>query len=150
VLLDSIEVKYSGIEFDSLRMMVDHVISNEDSIKKYYEPDTLSLDIGIRMSECKSIRKDLHNIEVQKTNFADEIARTRMQLDNLKTDLSNGVLSEEKANEYVELEKDGFNSLNNSFDMFYLMQESAKRYYYSSVPIIDDFIIQLRVNAKTE
>lgn len=150
VLLDSMEAQYSGIEFDSLKMMVHHVVANEDSIHKYYNPDTLSLDIGIKMNESKGVRKKLRDVEVQRSSFDKEFPATRKQLTNLKTDITNGVLSEEKVKQYVKEEKDAFNKLNLAFKKFYTMQEAQKAYYYSAVPVIDEFIEQIKNEAKQE
>lgn len=149
-VVDSIEQKYNGIEFDSLRMMVDHVLMNEDSIKEYYHPDTLSLYIGIRMNDSKGIRKSLRSIDSKKQNFAEEIATLRLQLKNLKTDIENGVLKEEKIKEYLAKEKEDLNILNLSFNDFYTIQEKQKRYYYSSVPVIDSFLVVLKNEAQED
>ena len=36
VILDSIEIKYNGIEFDSLRIMVEHILNNEEMISQLH------------------------------------------------------------------------------------------------------------------
>jgi len=144
VVLDSIEMKFNGIEFDSLQMMVDHVLMNEDTIEKYYHPDTVSMEIGIRMNDSKGIRKTLKNLEEKERVFREEIAALKIQLENLKADISNGVLAKEKIDEYIATEKTDLNVLNLSFNDFYSLQKSQCLYYYASVPIIDEFIIQLK------
>ena len=149
-VLDSIEALYNGIEFDSLNMMVSHVIANEDSIHKYYHPDTLSMMIGIRMSESKGVRKKLQNVDVQKQSFDIEFPGTRKQLIDLKTDITNGVLSSDKVEQYVKSEVKAFNDLNIAFTKFYKMQIEQKLFYYSAVPIIDDFIEQIKNEPKEE
>ncbi|MCB9224425.1 MAG: hypothetical protein R2780_06165 [Crocinitomicaceae bacterium] len=149
-MLDSLEEVFNGIEFDSLTLMVNHVKANEDSIHKYYYPDTLSREIGMRMTECKGIRKQLQNREVQKETFTNEFPATRKQLNNLKSDITNGVLSEEKVKQYVEVEVNAFNDLNLAFTNFYEMQELQKLFYYSAVPVIDALIEQIKNEPKEE
>jgi hypothetical protein len=144
VVLDSIETKFNGIEFDSLQMMVDHVLMNEDTIEKYYKPDTVSLEIGIRMNDSKGIRKTLKNLDQKERVFREEIDAMKAQLENLKNDVSNGVLAKEKIDEYLATEKMDLNVLNLSFNDFYTLQETQCVFYYASVPIIDEFIIKLK------
>lgn len=143
-LVDSLEEEYKGIEFDSLRLMVKHVLDNEDSIKKYYMPDTISLEVGTKMSECKGVRKSLGNLDLQKESFDFEFPESRKQLENLKSDITNGVLSEEKVKQFVEEEKKAVNDLNLAFNNFYIMQEKQKSFYYSAVPFIDAFIVEIK------
>jgi hypothetical protein len=149
-LLDSIEIKYNGIEFDSLKMMVEHVKANEDSIHKYYRPDTLSLEVGTKMNESKGVRKKLSDVDQRQRAFDIEIPATRKQLMTLKTDISNGVLSEDKIKQYLMEEKDAFNKLNIAFKNFYTMQKQQKSYYYAAVPYIDKLIEQLINEAQQE
>lgn len=147
-VLDSVESLYNGINFDSLKLMVAHVLDNEDSIQLYYHPDTLSLDIGTRMNECKGIRKSLKNLDAKQDDFAIEISAIRTQLANLKVDIENGVLAEEKMKGYIEQEKMDLNVLNLSLTDFYNLQELQKRYYYYSVPFIDELIVQWKNEAQ--
>lgn len=150
LLLDSLEAEYNGIEFDSLTLMVKHVVANEDSIHKYYRPDTISLEVGTKMSECKGIRKSLSNTDLQRESFGFEFEQSRKQLNNLKTDITNGVLSEEKVKQYVDEEKEAINNLNLAFTKFYEMQEQQKAYYYAAVPYIDAFIVEIKNEAQEE
>ncbi|MEO9534176.1 MAG: hypothetical protein ABJG68_04205 [Crocinitomicaceae bacterium] len=143
-ILDSLQSDYDGIEFDSLQGMVDHVLRNEDTIKKYYHPDTLSMEIGTRMNDCKGIRKTLKGVGTKKENFAAEISDLKVQFESLKTDISEGVLSEEQINEYLARELFDLNILHVTFDDFNAMQKIQKKYYYASVPYIDRLIVELK------
>lgn len=147
-VLDSVEALYNGIEFDSLKLMVEHVLDNEDSIQVYYHPDTLSLEIGTRMNECKGIRKSLKNLDAKRDDFAAEIDAVRLQLTNLKTDIENGAFAEEKMKGYIDEEKMALNVLNLSLTDFYNLQQLQKRYYYYSVPFIDELIVQWKNEAE--
>lgn len=149
-VLDSIELTVNGIDFDSLIYMVDKVKANEDSIAKYYKPDTLSLEVGIRMNECKGIRKSLKNLEFKEQEYMTEVEALRTQFTNLRTDIENGVLEEEKVKGYLEEEKAALNVLNLTVSDFYTLQELEKAYFYHSVPFVDDLIIQWRERAESE
>lgn len=144
VVLDSIENQFNGIEFDSLKLMVDHVLMNEDSLKKYYKPDTLSTYIGTRMTECKGIRKTMQSLEMKENNFRTEIDAQKKQFSDLRSDIEEGVLTQEKINEYLDKELISLAALNESFSQFYYMQSTNKRYYYFSVPVIDSLIVVLK------
>ncbi|MBD3638256.1 MAG: hypothetical protein HUJ25_12965 [Crocinitomicaceae bacterium] len=149
-VLNEIEADLNGIEFDSLQMMVDHVLRNEDSLKKYYHPDTLSLEIGKRMNECKGIRKSLKNLDSKEMTYRNEVEALKTQFTNLKTDIENGVLGEEKIKEALAEEKEALRKLNLSFHDFYILQEREKKYYYSAVPVIDELLVQLKNEAQQE
>ncbi|UKN03436.1 hypothetical protein K6119_07895 [Paracrocinitomix mangrovi] len=147
-VLTDIQEMYDGIEFDSLQMMVDHVLANEADIQEYYHPDTVSLEIGTRMNECKGIRKSLKDLEVKRTKYADEIAELTKQFSDLKDDIENGRLAEEKVKEYLATEKDDLNVLNQTVSDFYTLQDRQKLYYYSATPIIDSLIAKLKSEAQ--
>ena len=149
-ILDTLQLKYDGIEFDSLQYMVDHVLRNEDSIKKYYNPDTLSMEIGTRMNDCKGIRKTLKGVKSKKVDYAAEITELTAQFESLKKDISNGVLTEDQMNEYLARELFDLNILHLSFDDFNAMQKVQKKYYYASVPHIDALIVELKSAPKED
>lgn len=149
-VLDSVEEKYNGIEFDSLEYMVQKVIGNEDSIRKYYNPDTLSLQVGIRMNECKGIRKTLKGSDAKRISYKNEIDALRQQFENLKSDIENGVLQEDKIAQYIDDEKKALDVLNLTVTEFYKLQELEKRYFYQSVPFVDSLIVEWSNVAQTE
>ena len=149
-VLDEMEADLNGIEFDSLMLMRNHVLRNEDSIQVYYHPDTLSIEIGKRMNECKGIRKSLEHVETKEAKYRDELVAVRIQFKNLKSDIENGILTEEEVKQYLEDEKLALINLNNSFHDFYILQESQKKFYYSAVPVIDELIEQLKSEAQLE
>ena len=150
LVLDDIEERFNGIEFDSLAYMVTHVLNNEDSVKKYYTPDTLSMDIGIRMNDCKGIRKSMKGVKVKQEEFSMEISQLRLQFENLKEDIANGVLKDEQVKDYLVTETKDLEVLNLSFTAFYELQELQSQYYYASSPIIDEFIADLKNEANQE
>lgn len=150
VLLGDIETALNGIEFDSINYMVDHVMQNEDTIRKYYDPDTVSLYIGQRLNECKGVRKTLHGAKDKEYVYRMEIEALRKQFFDLKSDIENGVLKEEKMEEYIQNELTALNLLNESFTKFYNLQNNSKQYFYFAAPVIDSLIIELKNEASME
>jgi len=149
-IIDSIEIKYNGIEFDSLDYMVKHVLDNEDKIKQYYTPDTISMEIGMRMNECKGIRKTLKGVKSKESKYLLEMEELRSQLLNLKEDISNGVLKKEQIDEYLAQELHDLNILNVSFTDFYEMQKLQKGYFYFSTPAIDSLVEEITKDKSLE
>ena len=142
-IIDSIELKYNGIEFDSLAYMVEHVLDNEDKVKNYYTPDTVSMEIGMRMNECKGIRKTLKGVKSKESKYKLEMTELRSQLLNLKEDISNGVLKKEQIQDYLAQELHDLNMLNVSFTDFYEMQTLQKSYFYFASPVIDSLVNEI-------
>ena len=147
-VLDTLESQFNGIEFDSLKYMVEHVLRNEDSVKKYYRPDTVSLYIGIRMNESKGIRKTMKNLDSRKKEYGGEIAAMQKQFKDLKADIEEGILKKEDIEKYLAEEKADLEQLNQSFTGFYELQEREKRFYYHAVPTIDSLILALKNEAE--
>lgn len=150
IVIDDAETQLNAIDFDSLQLMVDHVLANEEEIKIYYHPDTLSLEIGTRMNECKGVRKTLKNLDAKRNNFKNEIGALKVQFTNLKSDIEDGVLTAEKIKDFLATEKEDLNQLNLSLNGFYSVQELQKKYYYSAVPVIDALIVKLKNEATQE
>lgn len=144
-VLDKIDSLFKGIEFDSLNVMVDHVNNNEELMREYYTSDTIDQLLGSYMNSCKGIRKSLNNLETTKTDFADEIAAIYSQLNNLKTDVSNGVFEKKEIDKYLATEKEALNKLNLSFTEFYTIQRDQKGVYYLCVPFVDGYVNALNV-----
>lgn len=148
--LDSIEQVYKGIEFDSLDLMVTHVLDNESKMKEFYTSDTIDMELGILMNNCKGIRKSMKNVKGKGLAFSDEIFALRQQFGDLKTDVLNGVLEKEKINEYLLEEKAALDKLHKSFFDFYELQKMQSAVYYYSVPKVDAYIQKLNIpNADT-
>lgn len=143
-VLDSIETKMQGIEFDSLVMMVAHVERNESEYKEFYVDDTLDSDFGLHMTYCKGIRKTMKGAKGKQKEFQDEIAALRVQLTTLKEDILNGVLKKDQINEYLHNERDDLEKLNLVFTSFYDSHIVEKGIYYTSVPVIDARIEKMK------
>src|SRR5688572_27625077 len=79
VVLDSIEQTYKGINFDTLDVMVKHVLDNEAKMKNFYASDTIDQQLGILMNNCKGIRKSMKNVKGKGLAFNDEIFALRKQ-----------------------------------------------------------------------
>ena len=142
-LVDSLQNEFNGIEFDSLDYMYNHVLSNEDNIKKYYYSDTVNEMLAGQLNDSKSIRKRFKNIELDRTVLQEKLTTSLNQLENLEEDIRNGVLTEDQIKQYLADEKEAANEVYVEFESFYLMQESEKKRFYQFTPAIDAFVEQL-------
>lgn len=141
--LDSIEQIHKGINFDSLELMVTHIMENEDKIKNYYVSDTVDRELGELMNNCKGFRKSLKNAKGMGLTFIDEIFAIRKQLENLKTDILNGVFDKEQVKTYLAEEKDALNKLSLKFFDFNHMQQMQVQIYHQAVPKVDAYVAKL-------
>ena len=139
----------SGINFDSLNFMVEHVRENEALIKQYYKPDTINAEFGRLMNECKGIRKKLSNLTKKRTDFGDEMNALKHQFMDLKTDIGNGLFTKEQVKGYLGDEKKNLEMLQLTFMEFYDNQTVQSEIYYHDVPQVDDFIKQLITECDT-
>lgn len=144
--LDSLENILDGIDFDSLRIMVEHVKANEAEIKELYTPDTLNEDFGRQMNDCKAIRKNLGNVGKDEGLYGDELNAIKHQFLDLKDDIKNGILSKEQITEYVAVEKAALNKISLSFGSFYNMVSAERYRYHVVVPKVDALIADMKTN----
>lgn len=149
-VLDDIEAQHSQIEYDSLTYMVNHVLENEAVIKSLYNPDTISLEFGTKMNDCKGVRKSLNGADKSKVLYQKEIDELKTQFINLKNDIENGVLKDEQLKEYLEIEKKDLSVLVGSFSSFNVLQESQKKFFYNSSPAVDEFVEKLKNEAQVQ
>lgn len=143
VELDSMDQLYQGIEFDSLVYMVDHIMENEEKIRKYYVSDTIDTQLGIYMNNCKGVRKSMKDVRGSQKLFAEEIAVLDTQFTNLKTDILNGVFNKEELKTYLATETDALSELSLKFYSFYDNQKSQSVIYYSAAPAVDEYVKKL-------
>ena len=143
------EAELDGIEFDSLKMMVDHVNKNEELIGQYYRPDTLDEDFGRLMNECKGIRKKLTNLDKKYIDYGDEMNAIKHQFMDLKEDILNGILGKEKIDEYLTKEKKDWEVTELTFVEFNEMQKKQSKVYYVSVPKVDQYLERIITESDT-
>jgi len=143
--IDELEKMYMEINFDSLQLMVDHIMYNEDMMKKYYKSDTVNRDLGIYMNNCKGFRKSLKDLHGKQVGFQDEIFALRVQFKNMKTDIMNGALTKEQVADYLPAEKEAVNNLDLRLVEFYELQKSQIPIYHDAVPVVDMYVSTLVV-----
>lgn len=142
-VIEDLETKLDGINFDSLMIMVDHVKHNEALLKQYYHPDTLDEHFGRLMNECKGIRKKMPELQGKEMKFGDELNAIKHQFMDLKTDAANGVYSDEKLRDYINKEKADLQIVESIFIEFYETQKQQSLIYYTDVPEVDAYIENL-------
>lgn len=146
--LDTLDQLYKGIEFDSLSFMLAHINENEELLKNNYKSDTINLELGVLMNNCKGVRKSMKNIEGNRKSLADEIAALNVQFKNLKADILNGALDKEQIAEYLLEERQALATLDNSFMSFYENQRMQSQVYYYAVPKVDEYIKTLNITGE--
>ncbi len=147
--IDSLENKFDGIEFDSLRLMVDNVNENEDLIKELYSPDTLDAAFGRQMNDAKAIRKTLADVDRYEGTIGDELNAVKHQLMDLKADILEGLYKDDQIREYLDIEKAALTKVDQTFYEFYETQAAEKKRYYLVVPKIDAFIEELKAKRES-
>lgn len=141
--LDTVDQLYQGIKFDSLEYMIEHIMENEEKMKKYYSSDTIDMELGIYMNNCKGVRKSMSDLRGNQLSFGNEIAFLDTQFTNLKTDILNGVHDKEDVKKYLAEEKDALTKLSLSFFSFYDNQKNQSAVFYIACPKVDEYVEKL-------
>lgn len=148
--LDKIEELYNGIQFDSLKYMVTHVLDNEAKMKEYYVADTVDMMLGSYMNSCKGVRKSMSDVDGNKIRFAQEIGALDTQFTNLKQDILNGVLSKEEIDKYLSVEMNDLKVFSISFYSFYDNQKNQSAVFYEASPKIDEYVSKLQIPSEVQ
>jgi len=99
MVLDETELMFAEIEIDSLSKFYSVFQSNSDDIKTFYnKEDEEEWQTICRYSDLK---KPFRNVVEYYDNIITELEYTRQQLDSLKFDLENNLLSEEQQSKYI-------------------------------------------------
>ncbi len=147
-VVDSLQTMYDEIPFDSLDLMYSHVVNNEDVVRELYMVDTVNQDVARKLNDAKSVRKAFKAVSVEQSEFKTELQTSKMQLETLKKDIKEGVLTEEQIKQYLGQEKKALSSLELSLRGFYELQNREKSRYYKVVPAVDEFVDQLIAEQK--
>ncbi|MGB1103781.1 MAG: hypothetical protein ACPG21_09140 [Crocinitomicaceae bacterium] len=148
--IDTLETLFDGIDFDTLQIMVDHVIANEKTIKEIYQPDTLDVTFGRHVNDSKIIRKTLTNLGNKQLSYSDELNAIKNQFMDLEDDIRNGVLTEDQIKTYLNTEKEALRKVDLIVIDFYETQKREKERYYYAVPYVDDYIEKLKTSVEAE
>ncbi len=99
MVLDETELMFKEINIDSLRQLFEIYQYNTDEIKKSYsKEDEEGWKIVCRYNDMK---KPFRNLVEYYDNISSELNFSRQQLDSLKQDLQNNLITEERAEEYI-------------------------------------------------
>lgn len=127
--LDSSYQVYLTTDFDSINQMVWKVKENEKAIKRLNESDTIYSDMVKVLDDYKWIRKKVKNAPVKKQEYGTEFEEIKIQLENLKLDVQNGVRTSEENQQYLSNEIKSIKILITKFSKDYeVYQEALKRY----------------------
>lgn len=102
--LDSAHQVYLDTDFDSISKMVWRVRENEKAIKRLNTADTIYTDMVEVLDNYKWIRKKVRNVKVKQQEYGTEFEELKVQLENLKLDVQNGVRTTEENQQYLNNE----------------------------------------------
>lgn len=138
--IDSLEIVFNNIKFDSLMMIQKAASYSEKMIKKYYMFDTVSRELAERMQYIKSVRKSLGNIEVKKNALTREFTALKLQFNNLEADIKNGILKRSQVEEYLKDEKEAYANLSKNVSAVYENQKKQLKDYYYASPVVNTYV----------
>jgi hypothetical protein len=138
--LDSLVDEINGIEIDSLIYMQAEAEKNEKIIKEYYAPDTIDAYFAEKLNYNKGVRKSLKAVEKQKGDLLKEIDELKIQFKNLKTDILEGICTQDQITDYLNVEKLDYDILALSFKEFNLNQNKQKISFYYANPQIAEYV----------
>ena len=138
--LDSLSNEINGIEFDSLIYMQAEATANEKVIKSLFEPDTIDVVFAEKLNMNKGVRKSLGGVVKQKEEMLKEISELKLQFENLKEDILNGLYSKEQIVDYLNVEKLDFDILELGFKDFNLNQKKQKKNFYYANSQIAEYV----------
>ncbi len=127
--LDSSYQIYLTTDFDSIQKMVWKVKENEKAIKRLNDADTIYTDMVKVLDDYKWIRKKVKHVPAKKQEYGAEFEEIKVQLENLKLDVQNGVRTSEENKQYLSNEINSIKILITKFSNDYeIYQEALKRY----------------------
>lgn len=109
----AVEAKVNSIDMEAVEMMAATVTSNMDFMQKNYT-DVSNRDFVINtLSDYRAIRKPMSKFAEKHEDYLKEIAYSKSQLANLKSDAKAGKLSSENMLEYIDSEAMAVQELEN-------------------------------------
>jgi uncharacterized coiled-coil DUF342 family protein len=102
--LDSSHQVYLATDIDTLKKIAWKVNENNKAIKRLNEADTVDKELVKLLDEYKWIRKKLKNVDAKMYDYGTEFEELKVQLENLKLDVQNGVRTSEENNQYLSNE----------------------------------------------
>lgn len=127
--LDSAYQVYLTTDFDSISRVVWRVSENEKAIKRLNTSDTIYTDMVAVLDSYKWIRKSVKYVDNKKFEYGAEFEEIKVQLENLKLDVQNGVRTTEENQQYLSNEIKAIKNLIGNFsEDKKIYDEALKRY----------------------
>lgn len=101
ILLDSAAIKFACIDVGKINRYVSEINNNLDLVDALNK-DTLKSEQAFLLSEYRSSRKPLKVIIAKYTTVADELPKSKKQIENLIHDFKIGKIDETEAKVYVQ------------------------------------------------
>ena len=106
--LDSIESVFKTLDYEDAVAKNHQVRSDAEELKMYARnyPEAFDVELGTLIDDLKVASKAYGQIEKSHATTLEEIKISKKQLDQLKQDLNNNVISIEEGQQYLKTEKD--------------------------------------------
>lgn len=141
---DSVEKVINNLEYDSLTYMVKTCKENLQLTQKYYTMDTVDQSFANVLTYYKGIKKGVPNAQKLKHDWKEEVAALKSQFENLKHDVENGLLAEEKVKEYKNRESKDLKKLLKEIEVFEKTYKSVADVFYQYNDQIERYIEKLK------
>lgn len=127
------------IRLDSISM---EASNNINHIKRVYDTDTIDMVEARGVTTYKALRKISGRSKSERRKIWKEMALTKKQLTNLKSDLERGIPDEPTAKKYVQEEKLAFVALAGMIDNYHYNIDWAYKQFDSLTPVIQQIILR--------
>ena len=142
--LDSAHQVYLKVDFDSLNKINWKVNENERAIKRLNSADTIYTDMVKDLDDYKWIRKKLKNVDSKRHEYGTEFKEIKVQLEDLKLDVQNGLRTPEENQQYLSNEIEAIKKLFAKFSKDHIVFEKAITEYARLNERVQDYVDKIK------
>ncbi len=114
--LDQLKERFAAIDTGRALELKERVKKEEKIFENHFDSDSMGEDLFKVLESYKRTRKAFEGYRKGLESMEQELSKSEEQLKDLRKDLKNGALSEEKANRYIEDEAAVIERLNNELE----------------------------------
>jgi hypothetical protein len=153
--LDSLKTKvvtakqeFKTLDSTLLNKINHQVFEDLRFIKRYYKPDTLSMENSEQINRYKEIRKNCAKYFMFSSRLKKNLPYTKVQLENLIHDLKNNTLGNDEATKYIDIERKSTIALLEAMQTYKTGIQQVKTSFDSLQPKIN-LIMKIAVDTLT-
>ena len=136
IKLSELKTLKSGVNYDSIQIVVDEITNSEERMKVSFQDDTLSLQLIKKLDEYKRIKPSLVNVLEVGPVLDSSINSNKERVDLLVEDIKNGVGNRAKYDTNISFEEKAIFNLsefvnycdsvvNHSFETFHILHQEV-------------------------